>query len=1096
MTRSHNTSLRAILAQRATQLPFSFPSTMFLTPSPPLDNVINQDADEEQEVGRCTPTMAGYHEQEQEEQEREDTPLSYIVSETTQEETRSTSGDSFVLSTTSPFLQSSSKVSFVSSSIAYQVALGQKPILPPNSASSAAEAHGEPDMVDGDVERLPTSPVCKPDSTTLKTPRGLLEEEMTFYASVRKRRVFRKDQLADSQAQSNLPIRSCTPLLALTDNEEVVEEPMQWTPNPRRPKVMRIVADSDPEQDGPPSEPTLLEQGQQRQRRLPFIQSSSSAIDPGESKEKDIATTLGSTVAVPIILDSDPETEVDVHPERSPSIISISSGDEAREEEAEIELPITTFKRRQQERIVSVPRRKFLCVEVPTLQQLQRARVKAAGKLATNWTSKVNLRQTPRTLGVAPRTCFNPKRQRLLSSPSLSEDELNWDEQDEQDEYDGLPITPDYTQWFQRTHTKRFEDAKTFKGVPPSSRPLFPPCITPKKRKRMGTESEGDTDDLDKWVPKPIRPVWGPTKRKAALDTGTDSATGNTMSHPALSIKRPRMMSRGGPMVVQFQCTIPGASFSRPPVEPFRHSVAQANASINLSTIHGPRFTSRGSGCSIGCHNCRSNTDRNVKIRCSNFDQDTGAQCMHHWCERCLVLWYGFDGRGLLSAFAFSGEELGPKETKALGERGTSGGVGLGLGVIPGKWICPNCLGKCMCTYCTKKDGRSRTRFKNDTTGIPLDLEGLEGLEVAPGLRGIRPKMKKKPFVTPITSPAQSITPSLVSVAGFSTQNGESSTSTSTPAPPVTKRPRITRELQDLLTPEFGHAMHVNDCGELQVYKQDAAGNVVCVGVPTRMRTRACPDGAPENMGGVGVSATELYKPIFLPGERERWRREMGLGEESPGSESEVDVDRSMLGEVKHDLVEGSEGLPRRANFVNVPWGAKLPQAQKRVNMVVQAGPGNKAEGDTPIAAQVSKGSVERRGNLGHCVEPVSTRSQFDISSLLNFGAEAEMGAAGDIDLQDERHFTSAEGLDTVLYTTGPLSQVPSAGSVAPAFPHPGLDLTPAQELGGWETMALEFGDPSFNPLPSCGPLTMDGVSTVRPPYSSFVTSAYEVRRS
>ena len=66
---------------------------------------------------------------------------------------------------------------------------------------------------------------------------------------------------------------------------------------------------------------------------------------------------------------------------------------------------------------------------------------------------------------------------------------------------------------------------------------------------------------------------------------------------------------------------------------------------------------------------------------------------MRHLCERCLVLWYGFNGRGLLSAYAFSGEELAPKEIKNLGERGKDGGVELGLGVRPGKWVCPNCLG-------------------------------------------------------------------------------------------------------------------------------------------------------------------------------------------------------------------------------------------------------------------------------------------------------------------------------------------------------------------------------------------------------------------
>jgi len=82
----------------------------------------------------------------------------------------------------------------------------------------------------------------------------------------------------------------------------------------------------------------------------------------------------------------------------------------------------------------------------------------------------------------------------------------------------------------------------------------------------------------------------------------------------------------------------------------------------------------------------------------------------------------------------------------------------------------PQLLGKCTSTYCTKRDGRSRSRFKNDTFGIPLDLEILEGLDVAPGLRWIRPKEKKKQSVTPAISPAQPITPSLDSVGGFSTK--------------------------------------------------------------------------------------------------------------------------------------------------------------------------------------------------------------------------------------------------------------------------------------------------------------------------------------
>ena len=1097
VVRSSNTSLQTGFVRSVVQPPFLLPSAFCLTTVPPLDNVINQGSEGEQKEGRGTPTPTSYHEQGEDQVEREDTPLSYIVSETTQEETRSTSGDSFVLSPTSPFFQPTSKVSFVSSSIAYP---GQISVLPPVSASSTAGTYGEIGTVgvgEGRSKGPPTSPVRTRNPVTLKTPRALLAEDVPFYASVRKRRIFRKDELAEPRAKSNVAVQPYAPLPILTDDEEVTKVPMIYS---KKLKIMRTLADSDSDsEEGSNSEPTLLEQSRWQRRQPQVVQNSSPAVDPGESEEKDVLLTLGSTAAAPIILDSDPETEVDVHPVRRMSVIDISSGNEVREEEAGFEFPITVYRMRPDDSTVPAPRGRFLCVEVPTLQQIQRARARAAGKLPCNWIDNVNPRETSWILGIASQTAFSPNKPRLLSSASSSEDELNWDEKDGQEEDRGLVSAHHYMQWFQRAHAERLGYTKVLKSGPPSSRPPFPPRTSPMKRKRMETDGEGDTDELDEWVPEPVRPALGHARRRVVLDRETESVTDDTMSHPALSIKKSRATSRRGPILVQFQCLIPGHLFGRPPAEPFRSTVTQANASIDTSTIRAPKFTSRAPGCSFGCHNCRSSTDRNVKIRCSNSDRDTGGQCMHHWCERCLVLWYAFDGRGLLSAYTFSGEELGLKEIKALGGRGADGGVGLGLGLVPGKWICPNCLGKCMCTYCTKKDGRSRSRFKNDTIGIPLDLEGLEGLEGAPGLRGVRRKEKKKPSVALATSFAQSTPPNQVSVVSTSprtsAQNGESVTSSSPPAPSVTKRPRITRELQDLLNPEFGHAIHVNDHGKLEIYKQDAAGNVVCVGVPTRMRTRACPDGAPESMGGVGVSATELYKPVFLPGERERWRREVGLGEESAASDSEVDMSRSISREVEGGLVEGSEGLPRRANFVNVPWGAKLPQAQKRVTMVVQTTKQENEgeEGTPPIAAQLSRGGAEHSGNLGHHVELASTRYQTDLSLLFNFDGEAEAEtAAGSIDLQGERRFTNTEPPDTALYTMDPYPQDPPTGSIAPTVPHPMLELTPTQEWSGWETMALEFGDPSFHPLPSCGPLTMDGVSTVRPPCSSPMINAHD----
>jgi hypothetical protein len=1096
--RRRDPSLHAVLTQRTVHPPFSFPSTFCRTPTPPLNNVINHDSEKKRDKGRSTLTPIRYDEQEEEQEGREDTPQSNIVSETTQEETRSTSGDSFVLSPTSPLLQSSSKTSFVSSSVAYQVALGQKPALPFIFAPSRAENASRTRAMD-QPKGLPTSPVPKRGSITVKSPSGILEgEEVAFYARVRKRRIFRKDELADSVSQSPLAAQSCTSFSAHTGDGYVEEQrPMrQWTLHP---KVVRVVDDSDPE---PTLGPTLFEKQRQRQRLRapPHVRGSPprSVVDSEESEARDRTTNLGSTAAAPIVLGSDPDTEVEVgvHRMRSRSVVNISSGEEAREEEEEVELPVTTLEKTEQECTVPAPGGRFLCVEVPTLRQVRRARARAAGKLARNWASEANPQQRSWNLKIPSRSCFSTPRRPHLPSSSPSEDELNWDEEEEQ-EMDGgrggVVVTPDYTRWLQRTHAKRFgcANAKTRKAATLHS---FPPPINPKKRKRQDTDREGDTDELDEWVPEPVQPAALHTRRKTTREayTETESATDGTVSRPGLSVRRLR---NGGPAIAQFQCLIPGTAFTRPPTEPFRTAVTQANAAIDPSTIRVPRFSARGPGYSFGCHNCRSSVEKNVKIRCSNIHHETGAQCNHHWCERCLVMWYAFDGRGLLSAYAFSGEVLGSREVKALGARGTDGGVGLGLGVVPGKWICPNCLRKCMCTYCTNKDGRLRSRFKKDAVGVPLDLEGLEELEGAPGLRGTRLRAKKASSghapTTPFAAQSQShshshsLTSSVVSVAaGFPTQHGEFSTtasSTTRPEPgpgPAARRPRVPRELQDLLTPEFGHAMHVNDQGELEVYKQDAAGNVVCVGVPTRMRTRACPDGAPESTGGIGVSATELYKPVFLPGERERWRQEVGLGEaesasasEGEGESGEGEVEEEEEGKGKDQEVErmpAEEGLPRRANFVNVPWGAKLPRAQKR--HIVQHQPGCVL----PVAVRQLDGAGSQHGYYHH-VEPVLSRAQFDPSSLLNFDAETDADHADDRCIANTSTNTNVN-MDGPYTVDLPTQVVRSTSVAVPSFPpfHPVQDAVPAQapvqEWGGWETIALEFGDPSFDPLPSCGP--------------------------
>jgi len=88
--------------------------------------------------------------------------------------------------------------------------------------------------------------------------------------------------------------------------------------------------------------------------------------------------------------------------------------------------------------------------------------------------------------------------------------------------------------------------------------------------------------------------------------------------------------------------------------------------------------------------------------------------------------------------------------------------------------------------------------------------------------------------------------------------------------------------------------------------------------------------------------------------------------------DGEVDADRRVSGEVENDLVDGPEGLPRRANFVNVPWGAKLSRTRKQISAAVQTRPENAEEGDIPpIAVQASRDSVGNRENLDHMLIPV-----------------------------------------------------------------------------------------------------------------------------
>jgi len=148
--------------------------------------------------------------------------------------------------------------------------------------------------------------------------------------------------------------------------------------------------------------------------------------------------------------------------------------------------------------------------------------------------------------------------------------------------------------------------------------------------------------------------------------------------------------------------------------------------------------------------------------------------------------------------------------------------------------------------------------------------------------------------------------------------------------------------------------VHVHGHGEFQIFKQGDAGNVVCVVVPTRERTRAFPDGAPESMGGIGVRATELYKPVSFPGRGRDGDRMLGLLRR---------VQAVMVRLTRIGGVDGSEGLPRYVNFVGVLSSRARGNKSARLVQAIQE---NAEEGDIPpIVVQASRVSVKSRENLG-----------------------------------------------------------------------------------------------------------------------------------
>ncbi|PVF96897.1 hypothetical protein CPB86DRAFT_477591 [Serendipita vermifera] len=108
------------------------------------------------------------------------------------------------------------------------------------------------------------------------------------------------------------------------------------------------------------------------------------------------------------------------------------------------------------------------------------------------------------------------------------------------------------------------------------------------------------------------------------------------------------------------------------------------------------------------CHNCRSgNGNRSLRARCQHrvsaatvSDPDAFVRCNKSYCERCLRFWYGMDDDAMNFIL--------------YGNRNSEGriGTGLGMGIIEGTWLCPWCINLCMCTFCQRKRGESRTRFR------------------------------------------------------------------------------------------------------------------------------------------------------------------------------------------------------------------------------------------------------------------------------------------------------------------------------------------------------------------------------------------------
>jgi hypothetical protein len=157
---------------------------------------------------------------------------------------------------------------------------------------------------------------------------------------------------------------------------------------------------------------------------------------------------------------------------------------------------------------------------------------------------------------------------------------------------------------------------------------------------------------------------------------------------------------------------------------PYGVSVDEINASaIVLKSLQSSKSGKRAVNPDAFCHQCRNSSTR-AKPRSvcdheelSETEGESPLTCGKRFCVPCLRKWYGLDDDGLELIVREAGPIRRSSDDQSKMTDPGAMRMGIGFGIVNGKWICPFCISFCMCTQCVQKRNVPREAFRPSANG-------------------------------------------------------------------------------------------------------------------------------------------------------------------------------------------------------------------------------------------------------------------------------------------------------------------------------------------------------------------------------------------